>query len=148
MRERLNEDIKAALLAGDAARVESLRFIKSAIDAAEKAKGSELSDQEQVAILRKEVKKREEAAVLFDKGGNAEMAIKEKSEAELIRAYLPPELPEEDIRAKLEELVVENNLPKETASMGRLMGLARAEFGDSVDSSTVAKLAKQILEPK
>lgn len=146
MKERLAEDIKAALLKGDTKVVESLRFIKNSLDGAEKQKGSELSDDEVVNLLRKEVKKREEAADLFEKGGNTDSAKKERSEVALIKAYLPVEMSEDEVRKKLEEIIVSQSIPKETSSMGRVIGLAVQELGVSADRSIIARIAGELLK--
>lgn len=146
MLERLNQDIKAALLSGDNRSVEALRFLKNSIEVFEKQKGSELTDQEVVAVLRKEVKKREEAAELFDKGGNSTSAEKERSEANLIKAYLPTELSMTDIEEKLKILIQENNIPLGSSSMGQLMSLAKTSLGDSADPSVIARAASELLK--
>ncbi len=146
MRERLSQDIKAALLRGDAVSVEALRFIKSSIDSFEKQKGVELTDQEVVQILRKEVKKRDEAAGLFEKGGNNTSAEKERREAELIKTYLPSELSESDIAEKIKTLIADNNIPSELSSMGQVMTLAKESLGDSADPSVIARIASQLLK--
>lgn len=146
MRERLNQDIKAALLKGDSEIVDALRFLKNSIEVTEKQKGSELSDQEIVAVLRKEVKKRDEAAELFEKGGNTASASKERSEAKLIKDYLPAEQSESDIEEKIKALIVENNIPLEQSSMGQVMTLAKASLGDSANPSLIARVASGLLK--
>lgn len=145
MLERLIQDIKAALLRGDSESVDALRFLKNSIEVAEKQKGSELSDQEIVAVLRKEVKKRDEAAELFDKGGNSTSADKERREAKLIKEYLPAEQSEADIEEKIKALIAENNIPLEQSSMGQVMTLAKASLGDSADPSLIARVASGLL---
>ena len=146
MLERLNQDIKAALLGGDSETVQALRFLKSSLDGMAKQKGAELTDQEIVAILRKELKKREEAAELFDKGGNNDSAEKERREASQIKTYLPAETSEEEITEKIKALISENNIPNSMSSMGQLMSLAKNSLGDSADPSVIARVANQLLK--
>lgn len=146
MKERLAEDIKAALLKGDNEAVQSLRFIKNSLDGAEKQKGSELSEDEMVNLLRKEVKKREEAADLFEKGGNTASAEKERREVALIKNYLPPEMSEEEIRKKVESIIATQSIPREVSSMGRVIGLAVQELGAGADKSAIAKIAGELLK--
>lgn len=146
MLERLNQDIKAALLRGDSETVDALRFLKSSLDSASKQKGSEITDQEVVFALRKELKKREEAAELFDKGGNSQSAEKERREAVLIKTYLPAEMSEADITEKIKALISENNIPVSMSSMGQVMTLAKQNLGDSADPSVIAKVASQLLK--
>lgn len=146
MLERLNQDIKAALLGGDNVTVDALRFIKNSLDNIAKQKGSELTDQEVVATLRKELKKREEAAELFSKGGNSAAAEKEHREASLIKTYLPDETSEDEITAKIKALISENNIPISMSSMGQVMTLAKQNLGDSADPSVIARVASQLLK--
>lgn len=146
MKERLNQDIKAALLRGDSETVEALRFLKSSLDSTEKQKGSDLSEQEIVGVLRKEVKKRDEAAELFSKGGNSTSAEKELKEAQLIKAYLPAELSETEIVDKIKMLISENNIEMAPSSMGQVMTLAKEILGDSADPSVIARVANQLLK--
>lgn len=148
MKERLNESIKAALLRGDSEQVASLRFIKNALDSAEKQKGSDLSDEDIVLVLRKELKKREEASELFAKGGNQASANKEIREAELIKSYLPAELSEQDIEEQLLELIGDNKVTLEPSSMGQVMSLAKQQLGPSANPSLVAKVASRLLSGK
>lgn len=146
MIERLNQDIKAALLRGDSEVVEALRFLKSSLDGTEKQKGSVLSDQEVISVLRKEVKKRDEAAELFEKGGNVSSAAKERKEAELIKGYLPAELSELEIAEKVKALISENNIQIAQSSMGQVMALSKEALGDSADPSVIARVANQLLK--
>lgn len=146
MKERLNQDIKAALLDGNAEVVEALRFLKNSLDGTEKQKGSELTDQEVVATLRKEVKKRDEAAELFEKGGNSAAANKERKEAELIKVYLPAELSESDITDKIKALISDNNIELAPSSMGQVMTLAKESLGGDANPSVIARVANQLLK--
>src|SRR5687768_14049622 len=95
IKQRIEADLKAAMLSADKARVTALRTLKSSILYAEVATGTReqgLSDKEIVELLRKEVKKRRESAELFLQGGNEEKAEAENREAEIINSYLPAEL--------------------------------------------------------
>jgi uncharacterized protein YqeY len=148
MLERLNQDIKAALLGGDNETVEALRFLKNSLDNSCKQKGSELTDQEIVAILRKELKKRDEAAELFTRGGNNASAEKEHREANLIKTYLPAEVSEEEITERIKSLISENNIPISMSSMGQIMTLTKVSLGDNADPSVIAKVANQLLKSR
>lgn len=148
MIERLDADIKAALLAGQKDKARALSFIKSSLLTYQKELGSALSEEQANVVLRKEVKKRIEAAELFDRGGKSEEAQKERSEAELINTYLPPQLDEQTITAKIKEIINSQNIPLEQSSMGRLIGLAKQEFGSSADASVIAKIISQIIREK
>ncbi len=146
MRKQLEQDIKTALLSGDSQKSQALKFIKNAVDLAEKQKNSELTEEEIISLMRKEVKKREEAAELFARGGNSASAEKERYEADLIREYLPPEASEEAIRARVEQIIADQNIPKEVSSMGRIIGAVSADLGASADKSVIARITSEILK--
>ena len=145
MLQRLEVDIKAALLGGDKELARALAFIKNSLVLAQKEQGSDLNDEQAVQVLRRELKKRREAAELFEKGGNSASADKENSEALIIESYLPAQVPDDVIRTKIAELISQNDIPRSPASMGQLMPLAKQAFGSDVDPSTVARLAGEAL---
>ncbi len=146
MKERLESDIKAALLAGDKDKARALNFIKNSIVQVEKDTGKSLSDDEVIAILRKEVKKRLEAAELFEKGGNLDSANKEKAEIDLINVYLPVQMSREDIRAAVETIVKDQNIPLEQSSMGRIIGAAKSSIGTNADPSVIAQVTSELIK--
>lgn len=145
MKERLEADIKAALLSGDKDKARALNFIKNSITSVEKDTGNSLSDDEIINILRKEVKKRLEAAELFEKGGNQASADKEKAEAELINNYLPAQLSKEDIKSAANKLVQEESITLEQSSMGRIIGAVKSKLGSSADPSLIAQVVSEII---
>jgi uncharacterized protein YqeY len=106
--ERLSQELKAAMLAKDAARLSTLRLLKSAVGYAQiEHKTESLSEAEVIAIIQKEVKKRSDAIEQFDKGGRPELANREKEEIVVLESFLPqplsaPEL-EELVRAAIQE---------------------------------------------
>lgn len=146
MKERLEADIKAALLSGDKEKARALNFIKNSITQVEKDTGKLLSDDEVTSILRKEVKKRLEAAELFEKGGNHESSAKEKAEVDLINVYLPAQLSIEDVTKAVKEVAAEQNIAMEQSSMGRLIGSAKAKLGTSADPSVIAKVVSELIK--
>lgn len=146
MLPRLEADIKAALLSGDKETAAALKFLKNALMVASKDHGASFDDDGALTVLRKEYKKRLEAAELFEKGGNQLSADKERKEAELIKQYLPAELSDDAVLERLRAIVAEQQLDATPASMGRLMGAAKQAFGNEVDGARVAQLAGQLLK--
>lgn len=146
MRERLEADIKAALIAGEKEKARALNFIKNSINQTEKDSGKVLSEDEVIAILRKEVKKRTEAADFFEKGGNLESAKKENYEIELINSYLPAQMSLDDIKSKVEGIIKDQNIPLEQSSMGRIIGAAKNALGSSADPSQIAQVVNQLIK--
>lgn len=145
MRERLDSDIKASLLAGDKDKARALSFIKSSITQAEKDNKAGLTDEDVVNILRKETKKRIEAAELFEKGGNIESAKKERYEADLISQYLPAQMSESDLTTAISKIALSLGLPMEQSSMGRIIGEAKKELGSQADPSLIAKIVGNLI---
>lgn len=146
MKERLEADIKAALLSGDKEKARALNFIKNSITLVEKDTGKQLSDDDITSILRKEVKKRLEAAELFEKGGKLESADKEKAEVDLINVYLPAQLSREDISKVVKEVITDQNIPLEQSSMGRIIGAAKGKLGSSADPSIIAQVVTEAIK--
>lgn len=145
MRERLDSDIKASLLAGDKDKARALSFIKSSITQAEKDNKVNLTDEDVINILRKEIKKRLEAAELFEKGGNIESAEKERYEADLINLYLPAQMNESDLVAAIQKIASNLGLPMEQSSMGKIIGEAKKELGSQADPSLIAKVVGNLI---
>ena len=109
---RIDQDIKIAMLARESARLGVLRMLKTALMNAAIEKhgaGGTLDDADAMAIVRKEVKKRQDSIEAFEKGGRPEMAAAEKSELEVLQAYLPQALSAEEVAAMVAWLVSEEN---------------------------------------
>jgi len=145
MRESLDSDIKAALLAGDKDKARALSFIKSSITTAEKDSSVPLNDEDVINILRKESKKRLEAAELFEKGGNIESASKERHEADLINSYLPPQMGEDELRQSILQIVSEHKISLEQSSMGRIIGESKKQLGAKADPSLIAIIVSSLI---
>lgn len=145
--ERINADLKAAMLARDEFRTTTLRGLKAAILNEEVAKGSRetgLGDEAIEQLVARESKKRDEAANLFEQGGNQASADKERAEKELLSAYLPEQLSETEIASLVDEAVAQIQ-PEGVKDMGRVIGAVKAKAGNSADGSVVAKLVKERL---
>jgi uncharacterized protein YqeY len=146
-KEKIDQDLKAALLGGDKERASVLRGVKSAVLYEEVAKGvrdSGLPDDQIMSILQKEAKKRQESADLYIQGGNAEKADAELSEKKIIEEYLPAALSEEDIAKLIDEIAAENPITKET--MGATIASVKAKSGGAADGATVARLVRDRIE--
>src|ERR1017187_4062505 len=112
LEKRLEQDIKSALLAGDADKVSTLRQVKSVILNVKVATGKRetgLSDEEVLPILAKEAKKRQESADLYMQGGSQERADKELLEKSIIESYLPAQLSEGDIITLINRAIADTN---------------------------------------
>ena len=147
IKQQLQDDIKAAMLAGDSARVECLRGLKSAILYAEVAlhkRDEGLSDDEILTILAKEAKKRQESADLYVQGGAEDRADKERAEKAIIDEYLPSQLSENELRKIIDEIISQVK-PEGVQQMGQIIGQVKLAVGNTADGSLVAKLVKEKL---
>lgn len=146
--ERINADLKTAMLARDAFQTETLRGLKAAILNEEVATGKRdtgLTDEEVEKLIAREAKKRDEAANLFEQGGNQTSADKERAEKKLLSEYLPEQLSEDDIKKLVDEAVTDIQ-PEGMKDMGRVIGAVKAKAGNAADGALVAKLVKEKLQ--
>jgi len=148
LRQQLDDDIKTALLAGESLRVETLRGLKTVITyadvAARKRDTGGISDDEALQLFAKEVKKRQESADLYIKGGSQERADKELAEKAIIEAYLPKQMSDEDLVALIDNIIVEQNAEGPQA-MGKVIGAVKAKAGTGADGARIAQLVKERL---
>jgi len=148
MKQRLQDDVKAAMLSGDALRLETLRGLKSVILYAEVAtckREEGLSDDEIQALFAKEAKKRQESAELYQQGGSTERAEKELAEKAIIEEYLPKQLSEAEVAAVVDEVMNEVQ-PTGAQQMGQVIGQVKSRLGNTADGSMIAKLVKEKLQ--
>jgi uncharacterized protein YqeY len=144
LKEKLDADLKTAMLAGDKERTSVLRGLKSAVLYEEVAKGvrdSGLPDDQILPIFQKEAKKRQESADLYTQGGNQEKADAELSEKKIIEEYLPAALGEDEISKLIDEVVAENG-PVSKETMGATIAGVKAKSGGAADGATVARLVR------
>lgn len=144
MKQRLQDDLKAAMIARDSLKTDLLKGLKSAILYAEVAAGKReagLSDDEVMSVLTKEAKKRQESADLYTKGGRPELAEKELAEKALIAAYLPEQLDEAAVNALIDAVIAELGLEAPgKQDMGKIIGGVKAKAGAGVDGGMLAAL--------
>jgi len=148
IKQRLQDDVKTAMLAGDSARLECLRGLKSAILYAEVAAGKReegLSDDEILALLAKEAKKRQESADLYVQGGSQERADKELAEKVVIEAYLPEQMSGDELAQVIDE-VISQVKPDSMQQMGQVIGQVKLRVGNSADGSVIARIVKERLQ--
>ena len=147
LEQTIDQDVKAALLGGDKVTAETLRGLKAALLSVKVEQGKRetgLSDDEVIAILSKEAKKRQESADLFTQGGNQEKAAAELTEKALIEKYLPAQLSEEEITRLIDEAITATGAigPQ---GMGQVIGAVKAKAGASADGAVIARIAKERL---
>ena len=144
LENKLEQDIKTALLAGDSVRVSTLRQIKSVLLNVKVATGkrdSGLTDEEVIPVLVKEGKKRQESAELYLSGGNKERSDAELAEKAIIEQYLPEKKSEEEIGSIIDK-VIESTDVKGPQALGQIIGQVKKEAGPTADGGMIAQLVK------
>jgi len=137
--ERVQEDTKVAMKAGERDRVAALRLVTDALQKDLKEGGDD-----EVAVLRRERKRRLEAADAYREGGNSDRAAGEEAEATLIQEYLPAELSDEELGALVDEAIAASGAegPQE---MGKVMGAVMPKVGGRADGNRVSALVRERL---
>lgn len=146
LEDRLNQDLKAALLAGDKALVTTLRGLKSSLlyaKIASQSRDQAMPDEAVIAVLQKEAKKRQESADLYQKGGNAERAEAELRERAIIEGYLPKQLSEAEVAAKVDEAIT--NLGDERPQMGVVIAAVKQTTAGAADGAMIARMVRERL---
>lgn len=148
LKDTINADLKAAMLARDTLKTQTLQGLKSAIlyeEVAKKIRETGLDDAQIEQLVAREVKKRDEAAELFERGGNQASADKERAEKEILGVYLPQQLDENELKEIIAAIIAELK-PEGMKDMGRVIGAVKAKVGNTADGALVAGLVKSALE--
>lgn len=131
-----------AMKAQDKDKLRALRAIKSEILLAKTdGSGEAVDEAKELKIIQKMVKSRQESLEIYEKEGRKDLADKERSEIKYIQEYLPEQMSEEEIAAKIDMIIDQTNATS-MADMGRVMGLAQKEMGGKADGKTIATLVK------
>ena len=147
LRDDIMSDTKEAMKSRDRPRVEALRMLTAALKNGEIEKGQPLTEDEELAILRRQLKQREESAEAFRKAGREEQARAEAAEAELVRHYLPAPLSDEELEEIVEEAIRETGATS-MRDMGAVMGRATARAGNRADGKRLAALVRGRLQAR
>jgi len=144
--ERIDSDIKAAMLAREKEKLEALRSIKAAILLARTEKGGSetISDDTEFKILRKLISQREEAATIYKQQNRDDLYQKEVNEAKYISAYLPAMMTEEQVVAELRQILSETG-PVSPAEFGKVMGIASKKLAGKAENKIIAAKLKELL---
>jgi uncharacterized protein YqeY len=144
---QIDADLKQAMLARAADKLSTLRMLKSAVKYASLEKGADAvpSDTDVVAVVRKEVKKREDSITSFTQANRIDLADKEKAEVEVLRGYLPAQMPQEKVEALVREVIAETGATTK-AQMGLVMKAAQAKAAGQVDGKTLSQIVQQLLK--
>jgi uncharacterized protein len=148
LREKINDALKEAMKSQDKRRVSTLRLINAAIKNAEiEARGAgkeSLAEDALLGVLQKMIKQRQESVELYEKGGRPELAAQEREEAEIIGAYLPPQMSDLEAGAMIQQIVHEINA-QGLKDMGRTMAALKERFAGKMDFSKASAKVKELL---
>lgn len=139
--KQIDEDLKSAMRAKDTVALNTLRAVKSAIKNAAIEKGgadAELDESEAIAIVRKQIKQREDSVEQFQKAGRTELAEQEEAEIAILHRYLPAALSAEEVDAMVEKAIAETGATSR-ADMGKVMKILQAEAAGRVDGKTLSQ---------
>jgi uncharacterized protein YqeY len=141
LKDRLRSDLTTAIKTRDQVRSSTLRMVLTAVTNAEVAgkQSKELTDDDVVAVLSSEAKKRREAAEAFDDAGRTDSAAKERAEAEVIADYLPEQLSEQEIADLVTSAIAQTGAAAEgMRAMGKVMGVVQPQVKGRADGGAVA----------
>jgi len=145
--KQINDDLKKAMLAKDKRKLEALRAIKSALLLLKTGKDvgtSEVPKELELKTLQKLVKQRKESAELYKAQNRTDLYEEEVYQADIIEAYLPQQMSEDDIRAAIQEIITETGASS-MKDMGRVMGMAAKKFAGKADNKVISTIVKEIL---
>lgn len=146
LKQRLKDDLTAAIKGRDELRSATLRLTLTAITKEEVAgeTARELSDEEVLTVIGREAKKRREAAEAFEQGGRAESAQRERAEGEVLAAYLPQQLSDDELAALVREAIAESGAEGPKA-MGAVMKVVNPKVAKRAEGGRVAAEVKRQL---
>ena len=143
---QIQKDIMTAMKEKDTVRLNAVRSIKSAILLAKTSEGGskELTDADIIKLIQKLAKQRNESAEQYTAVGRAELAENELAEAKVLETYLPKQLSEAEVEAKLREIIAEVGAAK-PSDMGKVMGVATKRLAGLADGKVISSIVKQLL---
>ncbi len=146
--DKLNEDLKTAMKAGDDVSKRTLRDLKAAISRVQKENpGRDLSDEEIIAVLRKQAKQRRDSIEAYRQGGREDLVAAESAELEVIEKYLPAQMSEEAITEAAQRVIAELGASS-PRDMGRVMSKLMPQLRGQADGRLVSQIVRNLLSRK
>jgi len=147
MRDKINDDLKTAMKAGDKDRVGTLRLVNAAIKSADidARPKDKISDAEILGVLAKMIKQRRDSIEQFRAGGRPELADKETAEIAVIEGYMPKQMSEAEAKAAIAAVIKETGAagPKD---MGKVMAALKAKYAGQMDFGKASGITKELLK--
>ncbi|MFN8277201.1 MAG: GatB/YqeY domain-containing protein [Chitinophagales bacterium] len=146
LEEKINSDLKAAMMAKDQAAMRAIRAVKAAILLAKTEKGAtgEITSEREIQLLTKMIKQRKESIAIFEQQNRADLATTEKEEVAVIEKYLPAMMSDDDIRAEITKIIAATGAASQK-EMGKVMGAASKALAGKADNKRVSEIVKELL---
>ncbi|HZO21858.1 MAG TPA: GatB/YqeY domain-containing protein [Steroidobacteraceae bacterium] len=144
LKERITEDMKAAMRSGDKERLATIRLILAAVKQREVDERISLDDNQVLAALEKMIKQRKEAITQFQAGGRADLVAKETAEVAVLQGYLPAQMSEAELDALISEAIAATGAAS-VKDMGKVMGVVKSKAQGRADMGAVSARIKQKL---
>jgi hypothetical protein len=144
LRDRLDEELKAAMRSQDAMRRDALRMVLAAVQRAEKEGKHGLADDEMIGVLSRELKVRHESVDAFRGGGREDLAVKEEAAIKVISEFMPQPLSEAEVRALIDQAIAETGAAS-PRDMGKVMGWLSPKTRGRADGKVVSQIVTQLL---
>jgi uncharacterized protein YqeY len=144
LKERITEDMKAAMRASEKERLSTIRMLQAAIKQREVDERVTMDDAQVLGIIEKMIKQRKESIVQFEQGGRPDLADKEKSEIAQLQDYLPAQLSEAEVDAIIREAIATTGAAS-VKDMGKVMGIVKGKAAGRADMGAVSARIKAAL---
>ena len=144
LKERITEDMKGAMRAGEKERLGTIRLVLAAIKQREVDERITLDDGQVLAVLEKMIKQRKESITQFESGGRADLVAKEQAELAMLQIYLPAQMSEAEIDALIAAAIASTGASS-IKDMGKVMGIVKAQAQGKADMGAVSARIKQKL---
>ena len=144
IREKLGEDLKTAMREKAELRLSTIRMMRAEILNKDKETGKEASEEDILKVLQSMVKKREDAADQFTKGGREELAQKEREEIKIVQAYLPAQMNDDELQQAVQAAVTETGAAS-MKDMGKVMALLTKQLSGKASSARISQVVRGIL---
>jgi uncharacterized protein YqeY len=141
LREQINDDLKAAMRSGDAARRDTIRLLTAALKQREVDERKVLTDADVLAVIEKMIKQRRDSIAQFEQGGRQDLADKEKQELTLLQAYMPQAMGDDEVAAAVAAAVAETGAAG-PADMGKVMAVLKPKLAGRADMGKVSAVVK------
>ena len=141
--DKINEDIKAAMLAKEKEKLEAIRAIKSALLLAQTS-GEAVSEETEIKLLQKLVKQRRESAEIYKSQSREDLLKAEIFQAEIIEAYLPKQMSKDEVKSVIAAIIKETGVTN-VKEMGKIMGVASKQLAGKADNKTISEVIKELL---